>query len=162
MAGRSARNMIAYIPDLPGTAVTWKTAGNYTHVGLLYSWADNKWSVIEKGWSPQAIAKRVKTEGRKMFAHAPQFAEAATAVALLHEMTAPVIAAYFGDHRVAVTAVYRPETGWQDADYHGGRSNLRHLNREGVTAIAVTRHGRTADFQMTEVVKSLNSREARV
>lgn len=166
MAGRSVRNMIAYVPDLPGTAVTFQTAGSYTHVGLLYDWADGKWSVVEKGWSPQAIAKRMKTQGLRMFSHAPQYASAATAVAELHEMTAPVIAGYFGDHRVVVTAVYREEHGWQSVNWKAGRSSLRQLHREGVTAIAVGRPGhsadkRVADFQMTEIFKSLNSRKAR-
>jgi hypothetical protein len=169
MTGRSAKTMLAYVPDLPGTVVTWKTAGDYTHVGLVYNWQSSEWQIVAKGWSPESIAKTAKTAGRKMYAHALQFADRATVVTRLHEATAPIIAEYFGgDHRLKIVSVFRPETGWETVNWHAGRSLLRHLDREGVTAIAVSgpydgqSYGRTADFQMTEIVKSLNSRRASV
>lgn len=169
MSGRSAKTMVAYIPGLNGVSFTWKTAGNYTHVGLVYNWQTNAWEMAAKGWSPQSIVKRTMTAGRRMYAHAPQFVGSATAVARLHEATAPVVAEYFGgEHRVTVTAVFRPEHGWQAVSWLAGRSNLRQLAREGYEGVMIEGrrpgedHVRNADFPMTEIVKSLNSRKAAV
>jgi hypothetical protein len=165
---RTVKTMIAYIPGLPGTSVTWKTAGDYTHVGLVYDWQASAWEIVAKGWSPQSVAKATKTAGRKMYAHALQFVGSGTAVVRLVEATAPLIAEYFGgDHRVTIVSVFRPETGWVGVNWHCGRSNLRRIAADGVTAIAVRPHGegsqyREADFQMTEILRSLNTRRASV
>jgi hypothetical protein len=171
VAGRSAKTMIAYIPvpGLNGASVTWKTAGDYTHVGLVYNWQSNEWEIVAKGWSPISIAGRTRTAARKMYAHAPQFAGPSSAVAQLHETTAPIIAEYFGgDHRVRVTAVFLPEHGWQSVNWPAGRSNLRQLAQEGYAGVMIEgrrpgeTHARNADFPMTEILKSLNSRKAAV
>jgi hypothetical protein len=169
MAGRSAKTMLAYIPDLPGTVVTWKTAGNYSHVGLVYNWRANEWEIVAKGWSPRSVARQARTAGRRMYAHALQFADRATVVTTLHEATAPAVAEYFGgEHRVTVTAVFRPEHGWQSVSWPAGRSNLRQLAAEGYTGVMIEgrrpgeEFARRADFQMTEIVRSLNSRRASV
>jgi len=159
---RTVKTMIAYIPGLNGVSVTWRTAGDYTHAGLVYNWSANEWEIVAKGWSPRSIGKAAKTAGRRMYAHAPQFADRATVVTPLYEATAPNIAEYFGDHRVTIVSVFRPETGWEGVNWHAGRSLLRTLEAEGITAISVGGHGRVADFQMTEILRSLNTRKASV
>jgi hypothetical protein len=169
MSGRSVKQMVAYVPGLNGVSFTWKTAGNYTHVGLVYNWQANAWEMAAKGWSPQSVARRTMTAGRRMYAHAPHFVGSATAVTELHEATAPIVAEYFeGEHRVIVTAVFRPEHGWQSVRWLAGRSNLRQLAREGYTGVMIEgrrpgeTHVRNADFPMAEIVRSLNSRKAAV
>ena len=162
---RTAKTMIAYIPDLPGVSVTLKTAGDYTHIGLVHNWQTSEWETVAKGWSPKSVAKATRTAGRKMYAHALQFVNAATAVAELHEVTAPLIADYFdGDHRVAVVSYFKPGSGWTSVRWKAGRSNLRWMASQGIAAVAVRQdHGaREADFQMTEILRSLNSRRASV
>jgi hypothetical protein len=164
MTGRSAKMMIAYAPGIAGEAkVTYKTAGGYTHAGLIWNWAKETWEIAAVGYSPNSIAKRVKTVARKLHGAA----NPDTIVVQLHEVTAPVIAKYFGEeHRVTVTAVFSEGHGWQSVSWKAGRSNLRQLGKDGYTAIAVEgrRAGekRTADFPMSEIVKSLNSRKALV
>lgn len=165
---RSAKTMIAYIPDTTAT-VTFTTAGGYTHAGFVFNWREETWDVEVKGYSPRSIAKRAKAVARERHrlltngvpAH-PDYISSMTAVARLYEVTAPVIAKYFGDHRVIIGAIFRPESGWEEGSWLAGRSSLRCWAKEGVTAVAVHRAGRVADFQMTEIVKSLDSRKAAV
>jgi hypothetical protein len=169
MSGRSVKQMVAYIPGLNGVRFTWRTAGDYSHVGLVYNWRTNAWEMAAKGWSPQSVAKRTRTAALRMYAHAPQFAGPSSAVTELHEATAPVIAEYFGgEHRVTVAAVFLPDGGWQPVRQLAGRSDLRQLAEDGCTAVMIEgrRPGedraRHADFQMAEIIKSLSSRKALV
>lgn len=163
MAGRSAKTMIAYVPGYDA-AVTWKTAGNYSHVGLIWNEQTWSWEIRAKGWSPKSVSGRIKTMARKMYAGS---VESVTAVARLHETTAPILHEYFGDHRVYVSGVFRDGAGWEDVDWKAGRSNLRTMAAEGITAIAVRKmfdgpKAPAADFQMTEILRSLNTRRASV
>jgi hypothetical protein len=78
-------------------------------------------------------------------------------VVSLVERTAPVLHRYFGTHRLTVCEVYKPGDGWTTVNYHSGRSLIRTLHREGVTAISARRgSGNPADFQMDELISSIN------
>jgi hypothetical protein len=168
MTGRSAKMMIAYVPSLTEKTeakVTYKTAGGYDHAGLVFNHSASAWEVQAVGYSVKSIAKRTRTAVRNMYPRSPGFWDAATAVVPLHEVTAPILREYFGDHRLAVCGIFRPETGWETVDWKAGRSNIRWMAEQGVTAISVCRANRLgtqADFQMTEIVKSVNARKALV
>jgi hypothetical protein len=98
----------------------------------------------------------------------------------LTEATAPLVRDYFGTHAVIIDALYKPgyedplgmmKSGWMHPwgigltsiahSLKGGQSMIRVLAKEGYTALAFrTINGtRIADFQMTELLKSMNARK---
>jgi hypothetical protein len=156
---RTAKHMIAYVPEaLGGGTVTWTTASDkYEYAGFVYG-HDGAWHVVVQGWSKRSVIKRTLAQARNMRADASPGKVGFTAMA--YETTAPVIAEYFEDHRVTVGAIFRPGRGWEEGSWLAGRSSLRSWAKEGVTTVAVHRAGRVADFQMTEVLRSLNTRRA--
>jgi hypothetical protein len=65
------------------------------------------------------------------------------------------------DGTFSITADTHVKQGWEPVGgtRPAGRSALRELAREGVTAIEVQGPtGRTSDFQVPEILKSLNAR----
>jgi hypothetical protein len=159
--------MVGY-PEAGGP-VEWQTASDkYTHAGLVWQ-QDGAWDVAVQGTSPKSVAKRARTEAGRQYVGSPQaLVNRMVAVVRAWEMTAPVAADYFGHHRLLVTAAYREGEGWVSVNWLAGRSNIRKMQRDGWTALQFEgrREGETrtrkADFQMTEILKSLNARKARV
>lgn len=165
------RILVITAPD--GTEVTKKTAGKYDTAGIVRNDRD-QWHIVAVGTSEDSVRSRTRTlygRGcyRQMF------------VGQLHEQTAPVIRDYFGGHRVAIDSLYRPDLdpalrddmmqpGWTrpwSAGYttpnhfaQAGRTMLRKLAKDGWTAVAVRQGGRVADFQIDEILKSMNARRA--
>lgn len=147
--------------------VEYKTSGGYTVAGVVLSLSgDFAPEVVAVGTSWDSVARRTKTISRKRRPgiHAGDHRMVMEVVAL-DEATAPVVREYFGRHDVPITEVYRPGTGWVSERYLSGRSVIRKLAAEGVTTVAFSlplgrgRGRRTADFQMTELLKSMNSRK---
>lgn len=155
---RSAKTLVAYPQD--DTEVTHKTSGGYDYLGMTCSFS-GQWGVVAHGWSFTSVAKRTQRLARLNQA-------ANSAVEQTWEATAPVIRAYFGHHRLRITEVFK-DGQWQKASYHAGRSVLRQLPAEGITAVKVRGTGNyqgngerpglhEADFQVDEIIRSLKSR----
>ena len=149
--------------------VEYKTAGDYTVAGVVLSLsADDNFApeVVAVGTSWDSVSRRTKTISRKRRPgiHAGDHRQVMEVVAL-DEATAPVVREYFSRHDVPITQVYRPGTAWTQERYLPGRSIIRKLAAEGVTAVAFSlplgrgRGLRTADFQMTELLNSMNARK---
>jgi hypothetical protein len=166
MSSRTARTMIAYPqPDQP---VELRTRGSYSHAGLVFQ-QDGSWEMAAHGTSPRSVERRAKASaGRQYAGRAQALVNSMVCVTPLWEATAPAVAEYFGHHRVTVIAVFRPEHGWQSVSWAAGRPALRRLAAEGYAGVMIEgrrdgeRHARHADFTMTEIVRSLNSRRASV
>jgi hypothetical protein len=164
---RTAKRMIAY-PAGPAP-FEWQTASDkYTHAGLVWQ-QDGSWQLVTQGWSPESVEKRTKTVAGQQYVGNPQaVVNSMVSVVRAWEMTAPIVAAYFTHHRLLVTAARREGDGWVSVRWHAGRSNLRKMQKEGWTALQFQgrRNGGgavvTADFQMSEIIRSLNSRKASV
>lgn len=157
---RTTRTYAAYVSplcDAPGTEVLFTTASSkYDYVGLLQQ--DGQWGVQAKGWSYHSVRSRVRTAARRVNSYA---VEHISCTSITVEVTAPVVRDYFGSHRVNISQVFRPGKGWEEVNLHAGRSNLNWLARQGITGVEFTGGQRTADFQMTELLRSMRARKSR-
>lgn len=157
---RTTRTYAAYVSPLcntPGTEVLFSTASTkYDYVGLVCR--NGQWEVEAKGWSYASVRSRVRTAARRVN---PYAVEQISCTASTAEVTAPVVRDYFGSHRVNITSVFRPGSGWENVMLYAGRSDINRLAREGVTAVSFTQGQRTADFRMTELIRSMRARKAR-
>jgi hypothetical protein len=150
------------------------SSSKYDYVGLVnHLDGSGEWKPAAYGCSHASVTKRTRSAARKLLA--PNYSDdwavrAYSCVAQMWEATAPVVRDYFGHHRLRITAVFL-DGGWQEVNYHAGRSLLRTLDKEGVQAVQVRGVGsqhrlrertglHVADFQMSEVVKSMNARKA--
>lgn len=158
MGSRASRTLVATAPD--GTEVTRETSGSYDTAGLLQA-ADGHWLIAAHGWSRNSVYNRTHARYNRGSYQAMHVSD-------LVEQTAPVIREYFGTHAVRITS-YFCGGQWRDvlaADgssrcfLGGGRAALRSLARDGIEAVMVSANGRSADFQMTVLVKSMNARKA--
>lgn len=74
-----------------------------------------------------------------------------------HSAQIPTSAAlYFhGDHPV-ITGEFHPSRGWRSQSFRKrvSASWLRKLRKEGVTHVALTSEGRSADFSIAELLSS--------
>jgi hypothetical protein len=164
----STRTVKTMIARTQWGEVEYRTAGKYDVAGVIQY--TEKGQLVRRvaavGTSWDSVERRTKAELRKarpgtLPSDYPYLME----VVHLTEATAPVIRKYFGRHGLTISQVFTQDGGWQDVRYHTGQSLLRKLAKDGVTAITVSRPlGRDrgcqmADFQMTEVVKSMNARK---
>jgi hypothetical protein len=162
---RTAKTLIA---TTQWGEVEYRTAGNYTVAGVIQYTENGRLvrRVAAVGNSWDSVTSRTKAELRKarpgtLPSDYPYLME----VVHLTEATAPVIRKYFGRHGLTISQVFTQDGGWQDVRYHAGRSLLRKLAQDGVITITVSRplgrnRGRQeADFQMTEILKSMNARK---
>lgn len=156
---RTLRTYAAYVSPLcddPGTEVLFATSSSkYDYAGLVCR--DGRWEVAAKGWSYHSVRSRARAIARQVNSYA---VESSSCTSPTVEVTAPSVRDYFGSHRLNITAVYRPASGWEEVMLHAGRSNITCLARQGVTAVAFTQGQRTADFQMTELLRSMRARKA--
>jgi hypothetical protein len=169
MSSRTRRTLVATTSD--GSEVTEKTSGNYSIAGLIQG-EDGTWRIVARGWSWDSVKKRTSTMyGRGCYR--------AMHVSDLIEQTAPMIREYYGAHYVVIDALYRSDLESQDSMYKpgwtspakagyvqqhhtlaAGRTMIRQLARDGWTAVAFRRGTRIADFQMEELLKSMNARKS--
>lgn len=143
--------LVATAPD--GTEVTRKTSGKYDTAGLIQR-RDGTWFIAAWGWSWDSVYNRTHiryNRGDYLAMH----------ISALVEQTAPVLREYCGTHDVYILACYTPGKGWVRERQGAPRPWLRRLAREGVTAVSVSREGREADFQMAEIIRSMNARKPR-
>jgi len=181
MAGRTSKTMIA---EALGETIEYKTAGDYTVAGvLMYPDAENDFpcAIVAVGTSHDSVTRRTRTVAHKVRPRLLKSDEHyVMAVVPLVEATAPVVRDYFGTHRVIINALYKPgqpddgmmQPGWaypwdlglttRAHALKGGQSMIRQLARDGYTALSFrTINGtRIADFQMAELLKSMNARRA--
>lgn len=169
MSGRITRNLVITAPD--GTEVTDRTAGDYTVAGIIQG-DQGTWRAVAHGWSHESVARRTAALYRRGCYRSMH-------TGTLTEATAPVIREYFGTHHVAIDAMFRPDLekqhpqmkpGWAypwDAGYTtrtqkltAGQSMIRQLARDGWTALTFRLDTRQADFQMDELLKSMNARKS--
>ena len=72
----------------------------------------------------------------------------------------PAVARYFGDSEATpiVTAEFTPGRGWRTTGYAKRISGAwaRKLRSEGVTHVSLTEGGRSADFSIEEILRSVN------
>jgi hypothetical protein len=152
---RILKTLVIVAPD--GTEVTERTSGGYDTAGIIQDY-DGKWHLAAHGWSRDSVWKRTRTQQDRSQCRTMH-------VGQLYEQTAPVIREYFGTHQVFIYACFIPGQGWVTASRSAGRSVLRSLAKEGVTAVAVSPvHSKReviADFQMTELTASMRTRKAR-
>lgn len=181
MSGRTRKTMIA---TALGEEIEYQTAGDYTVAGILmYPDPENDFprAVVAVGTSRASVTSRTRTIARRVRPGLLRSDEHYVMdVVPLTEATAPVVREYFGTHDVVIDALFKPgyedpmtmmKPGWAHPwdigltsrahALKGGRSLIRVLAKEGYTALAFrTVHGtRIADFQMTELLKSMNSRK---
>ena len=156
----TSRTVVAYAPG--GIEVAYDTAAKWDVAGLVRN-EQGAWHLAAHGFSWESVRNRTSA----YYSRSPHATE--WAVAALWEATAPLIAGYFGSHRVVIASVFTPEAGWvtvREAGYVSGgtwmtasKAMLRRLSRDGVAAVAVQGTGstskRTADFQMPEVLASM-------
>jgi hypothetical protein len=168
---RSQKTFVAY--TAAGDEATFQTASDkYDYAGLVNPLdGSGQWRVVALGYSYESVTRRTRDAARRILA--PNYSDdwgirAYSCTAQAWEVSAPVIGAYFGHHRLRVTAVFL-DGRWQEVNYHAGRSLLRTLAKEGVEAVQVRGTGsrhclserqglHEADFQMTELLKSMNTR----
>lgn len=170
MSSRTRKTLVITAPD--GTDVTEVTAGDYSVAGIIQG-EDGRWRIVAHGYAHNSVANRTRAmynRGSYRTMH----------TGLLREVTAPVIRDYFGTHAVTVDKVFRStlppdqqdsmlSPGWImacDAGYvpenttmAAGRSILRMLAKDGWEAVSIYAGGRLADFQMSEILKSMNARK---
>jgi hypothetical protein len=155
MSSRSPRVLVVIAPD--GTEVTERTSGSYTVAGIVQN-EDGSWWIAAHGNSWDSVKSRTSMRyGRGSYKQMH--------VAELRERTAPVLRDYFGTHAVRVISWYHPDKGWTTETRCADATSLRQLHRDGCTAVEIqilgrTHDGKAADFQMTEIIKSLNERKA--
>lgn len=142
----SQREVAIYAPD--GTEIIYKTAAKWD-VGGIVKYTDGHWILAEYGFSPDSVRKRTLAYYNRT-AYLINWS-----VGRIYEATAPVVREYFGHHRIAITQVWKPLEGWVDVRLHGGRSSIRRLSKQGVTAVRFSADGRLPDFQMAELLKSM-------
>lgn len=145
--------MVITAPD--GTEVTERTSGDYDTAGIVQDY-DGKWHLAAHGWSRNSVWKRTRTQqdrqrGKTMY------------VGLLLEETAPAIREYFGTHQVYISEYFLPGHGWVKVSRNAGKSMLRYLAKEGVVTVSVSsifgHRKEYADFQMDELLKSMNAKK---
>lgn len=144
--------------------------------------------LVAKGFSHSSVKKRTRTENNRWRPNfTRRFGKVNEAqvmqVVRFFEATAPVVREFFGTHRVIVDGLFSAgiigtslqdenyTPGWCDPQRAGhagtfhaaraGRSDLRRYDAEGWTVIRLREfNGRkTADFQVTELLKSMNTRK---
>lgn len=187
MTGRNtAKTLVA---EAFGEEFELRTAAPYEWAGVLMLPIldqDFPRRMVAKGTSKNSVTSRTRTENNRWRPgfrrnHGLAAERHVLQVVRFFEVTAPTIRAYFGTHRVVVSALFRadlaPElrddmmgNGWttpQRAGYattfracRAGRSDLRRLARDGWTAVGVRQFdggsGRPiADFQMDELIRSM-------
>lgn len=164
--GRTAKVMVA---TTSWGEFEYKTAGVYDVAGVIqYTAPDGKLvrEIAAVGTSWASVRSRtIKVLRAKRPGTLPSDYPYLMEVVSMTEATAPVIRKYFGRHGLTVTSVFTEDGGWQEANLHTGRTLLRLLAKDGVKAIVVSKglgrgNGRKdADFQIDEVIKSMNSRK---
>jgi hypothetical protein len=151
---RTRKTLVVTAPD--GTEVTERTSGGYDTAGIIQDY-DGKWHLAAHGWSRDSVWKRTRTQQDRQRCRTMY-------VGQLREQTAPAIHDYFGTNEVRVHEYFVPGRGWVLASGSAGRSVLRQLAKDGVTAVAITplfgHRKRYADFQMGEVLASMKTRRA--
>lgn len=149
MAGRTRRTLVATAPG--GTDVRMQTAGDYAIAGLIQR-SDGTWFIAAKGFrSTASVYNRthaIYNRGDYKAMH----------VSDLIEETAPVLREYFGTHAIVLEEAFRPGSDWSQPARGAGRSVIRQLAGDGYTAVAFRLGTRTADFQMDELLRSMNAR----
>lgn len=145
----SQRLRIVEAPD--GSEIPFQHHGSWTVAGLIN---DSRvgWRLDQQGHSTDSVLKRTNTS-RLRSAHATD-----VATANIVDATAPIVRGYFGTHYVRITEIFVPGSGWLRG-FRGaaGRSDIRSLARKGVTAIVFSAGGRSADFQMDELLSSMQA-----
>jgi hypothetical protein len=160
--GRTRKTLVA---AALGQEIEYQTAGGYTVAGVVMSTnAEENFpcTVVAVGYSWKSVTRRTRAISRQVRSGISKSDEHwVMEVTGLIEATAPVVRDYFGTHKVYAAAVYRPQDGWEAGlRLSAGRSDLRRMAAEGITAVALTFAGRTADFQVTELLRSMNAYRA--
>jgi hypothetical protein len=180
MTGRTRKTMIA---SAFGEEIEYKTAGDYSVAGvLIYPDPANNFPrrIIAVGNSHASVTSRTRRIARQLRSHLLKSDEHhVMRVVPLTEATAPAVRDYFSTHNVVIDALYKPgqpddgmmKPGWaypwdlgltsRAHALKGGQSMIRQLAKEGFTALAFRTAGgtRIADFQVTELLKSMNARK---
>jgi hypothetical protein len=181
MSGRNRKTLIA---TAWGDEIAYQTAGDYSLAGVLIypdAAANFPRRIVAVGNSHASVTARTRRTAhqvRNMLLKSDE--PHVMQVVPLIEATAPVVREYFGTHNVIIDALYTPgykdplgmmNPGWMHPwdigltsiahSIKGGQSMIRQLAKEGYTALAFrTVNGtRIADFQMTELFKSMNARK---
>lgn len=162
MSGRTARTMIAETTF--GGEIEYRTAGSYTLAGVMN--IGGKWQIAAVGNSPESVRRRTRSELSKIRPGILRMPGASycTETVRLIEATAPVVRDYFKTHSVTVTGWFTEAEGWQYGSRRAGRSVLRQMARDGVRTVQFSngrgrgRGRRDVDFQMTELLTSMNAR----
>ena len=150
MSSRTRRTLVVTAPD--GTEVTEQTSGGYDTAGIVQG-ADGTWRLVAHGWSHASVYDRTHARYNRGDNRAMHVGD-------LVEQTAPIVREYFGTHDVYISQMFTPANGWMTGlRRKAGRSDLRQLQRDGITSVAIKHGGRTADFAMDELVKSMNARK---
>jgi hypothetical protein len=155
MSSRNTRELAAYAPD--GTEVTWKNAAKWDVVGMVQR-TDGTWKAVKHGFSRVSVYDRTHA-----YYNLRMHLDGLTAmhVADAWEATAPVIRDYkfFGSHRVTIARAFTPGQGWDTRNMYAGRQALRALAADGVTSVEIRGDGHVVEFQMAEILKSMNARK---
>lgn len=140
-------------------------SGKYDLAGLIVQ-QDGTWAAVKFGTSWESVGNRTRTYFRRTRSNFDAYyISQLTQVSRLWEVTAPIVRDYFGSHRVVIAKGFLPGKGWVDftsGDYgrKAGKSRIRALAREGYTALGFAQGGRgPADFEMSELLKSMNLRK---
>lgn len=182
---RTAKTLVA---KAFGRDAEYQTAGNYSLAGVVAYGAPSPTGgepalmtkVVAVGNSNASVARRTLAEARKIH---PGLLKADQSYVMqvvpLVEATAPVVQKYFGTHNVVIHSLYKAgqpgdgmmKAGWahpadlgMTSQWHSlkaGRALIRQLAREGFTALSFRAAGgtRIADFQVDELLKSMNARK---
>lgn len=164
MSSRTARTLVA---EAFGQEARIRTSGGYTVAGVILNFrpdAEPELGIVARGWSDDSVKARTRRVLRiRRPDITPRNESWVMEVVSLNEETAPVIYGYhyFKTHNLRVTAIFKD--GKWEGGYRmsAGRSMIRKLAREGVTGIVVTGNGHDVDFEMPELLASMNKRAAR-
>jgi len=151
------KTLVGKAPD--GSRVELRTSGSYCYAGVARYHGSSTWEVILRGVSQPSVEKRMKTWYNLNFTRIAEW----DTVPLAEQLLQPV-EEYFASRplehgaRPRVTQVFSPAEGWQDAaalrlDGCPTRAWVRHLQREGWTALSAGNLSRWADFDISELLK---------
>lgn len=162
MSSRTTRTLVA---EAFGYEARIRTSGGYTVAGVILNFrkdAEPQLGIVARGWSDDSVKARTR---RVLRIRRPDLTPANESwvmdVVSLNEETAPVIYGYryFKTHAVRITSVFK-DGRWQGGyRMSAGRSMIRKLAREGVTGIVVSGNGHDVDFEMDELIRSMNARK---
>lgn len=141
----------AYAPD--GTELTYDSVSVWDVAGIAQRTDGGRWVELAHGSSYDSVKRRALTYAGR----SGSYNYSSVRAVRIYEATAPCVREYFGTHRVRIYEGFKPGEGYVRIGKHAGWSLIRKLSKQGFTSLNFTdTELPRADFQMAELLKSMN------